>query len=390
MSILHGPVVFIDDEIRDSEKPAYSMKVALEANGRPVAAYEALPDEDALDHWRSLAFLVLDWDLSPGSLGGLGAATLGDYQREALFVFLEKFMAQVFCPIFVVSAEDVADIERQITTDGRFGSPNLDTRIKVFGKRAVAADLVAHLEQWVESNLTLSVLKVWESQYEIARNRMFIDFNQLDSSWPTYVWRAALLDKVEPSYELATTVTANLLHRIDLMTFDGDKIAGDLDKPLNSTSMRRVLNGRTVIPGHRLHDNVVMPGDMFLSDDDETIWLNLTPACHTVPGRLGEGEDVKLYVVPGVAQEFPPSKRQFENLTKESPNSFLVHALNEERPYLFDLKKALFVNWGGVSAQRIGRLLAPYITRAQQANAMFMQIEGVPRVTYALYEEATA
>ncbi|MBD8467821.1 hypothetical protein IFU30_16265 [Plantibacter sp. CFBP 8798] len=390
MSILNGPVAFIDDEVNLPDKAAYRMKVALAAHGRPVAAFDSIPDVSYIEHWRSLSFLVLDWDLSPGSFGGLGGSTLGAYARTSLFDFLAEFMSEVFCPVFIVSAEDTDDIERQLRENLRFGpSGGLDTRIRVFGKSAVVDDLLNHLESWVDSNLALSVLKVWEQQYEIAINRLFTDFNELDSNWPTYVWRNALQDHVEPSFELAATLTANLLHRIDVMKFDAESIGGDLETGLSTSSMRRVFNGRTVIPQSRLHADVIMPGDLFSDADNvDVVWLNLTPACQTVVGRSGEDVITRLYAVPGTRLEPPQSKNKFSDMTRESPNSIVFHALHEDSAYRFDLKSAAFLTWSEVSDRRVGRLLAPYITRAQQLNSLFMQIEGVPRATFELlYKE---
>ncbi|WP_148061102.1 hypothetical protein [Frondihabitans sp. PhB188] len=381
-------MAFIDDEIDDREKPAYIMRKAMEADGRPVAAYSTLPDVAAIRHWQSLSFLVLDWDLSPGSYGGSGASTLSGYARDELFRFLQELLATVFCPIFIISAEDVADIQRQLEEDHRFGGKELDTRIKVFGKSAVVDDLINDLSTWVENNLALSVLRVWEQEYEKAKNRLFIDLNKLDSNWPIYVWQNAIDDKVEPSFELATTLTANLLHRIDLVKFDTETmLAASENAQLASSAMRKVLNGRTVIPANRLHLNVVMPGDMFFdSENPDQIWLNLTPACHTVPGRLKDGEDMRLFVVPGTKQPHPPSKTKFTDLNRDNPNSFVVHVLHDDSPYIFNLKASEYVLWSEAGPRRVGRLLAPYITRAQQANAMFMQIEGVPRTSYELYK----
>jgi len=392
MSILQGPVAFIDDEIADSSKAAFAMKNALEANGRPVIAFDALPDTAAMEHWRSLSFLVLDWDLSHGSLGGLGATELSEFDREALLDFLADFMGKVFCPVFIISAERTEGIERSIKEDDRFATASvLDTRIRILSKSVVADDLLAHLEDWVEGNLALSVFKVWEQEYDLAKNRMFIDFNRLESSWPSYVWRNALEDKVEPAFELAATLTANLLHRIDLVKFDTETMLSGEHPPLSTVSMRKVTNGRTVIPRERLHDNVVMPGDMFLDPGDtNVIWLNLSPACHTVPGRLEDGEDMRLFSVPGRKQVPPPSSKKFRDVFRESPNTFAIHALHDDSAYVFELKQARFLVWADVSSRRVGRLLAPYITRAQQANAMFMLMEGVPRASFdMLYKESS-
>jgi hypothetical protein len=114
MSLLQGPVVFIDDEVKDLSKPAFDLAKQIRESGRPIAEYVELPPVEHEEHWRSIAFLVLDWDLVPGSPGMFGGSTLSDFERERLFEWLERFVGRVFCPVFVVSAEDVSDIARQI------------------------------------------------------------------------------------------------------------------------------------------------------------------------------------------------------------------------------------------------------------------------------------
>ena len=75
MPLLQGPVVFIDDQIADATTQAYELARQIRESGRPLAGYEELPPAEHAEHWRSIAFLVLDWDLVPGSPGQAGGST---------------------------------------------------------------------------------------------------------------------------------------------------------------------------------------------------------------------------------------------------------------------------------------------------------------------------
>ena len=188
MSLLNGPVVFIDDELADEGSQAHDLVEAIRQTGRPVAAQRDLPEppDDWVDHWRSLAFIVLDWDLTPGSHGHEGSATLQDFKREELFDFLAKVMDSIFCPIFIISAQDMGHIQSQIEADSRLTreSGQVDGRIKVFSKSELVSDVVAHLEAWVATSPPLSAVQAWEREYEAAKQSFFLNSTNSSRTGP--------------------------------------------------------------------------------------------------------------------------------------------------------------------------------------------------------------
>jgi hypothetical protein len=390
MSLLQGPVVFIDDQLNEPTQTAAELMEVVRATGRPVAGYLEIPPLEHVAHWRSLAFLVLDWDLSHGSFGAQGSSTLSAYARSSLFDFLGEFLKLVFCPVFIVSAEDVVDIERQLEESGRFSSPAIRSRIKVFPKKTVASSFMTHLEEWVAESPSLSALSIWENEYDAAKNRLFVDLQELEPNWPVYVWQAATADKVDPSYELASVISANLLHRIDPVSFDIEVISHH-PGPITGSAMRSVSFGRTTVPGARLHSTMLMPGDLFADESGEdTLWVNVSPACQTVLGRSAEPGETAVQVIRGVRQNLPTSKAAFEKWTKESntSNQMLIHTVLREAAYVFDFRQARITTWSAISERRVGRLLPPYVSRLQQAHAAFLLTEGVPRVMWELYKPA--
>jgi hypothetical protein len=394
VGVLHGPVVFIDDQLNDELTDASKLAAQIRDSGRPLATYTALPPIDHQTHWRSLGFVVLDWDLVPGSPGMIGSSTLSDFQRQELFAWLTLFMSQIFCPVFIVSAEDTADISRQVSENQALERAASTGRIAVFSKSSLLDDFVGYLENWVASRPALTALNIWANELESASNRLFLDMDDLAPDWPAYVWSNAKADGVDPSFELASVLSANLLHRIDPLSFEVPAIAeytGELTRP----AMRRVLQGRTALPGNRLYPTMVQPGDLFSDEDGNVLWLNVTPACHTVlnrpasPGEEPEPAAVILHLVKGTRLERPGSKSAFGKLKeKDGPNGAVVHAVLDDAPVHFDFKDPQISTWGELEARRIGRLLPPYITLIQQRHAAFLMNEGLPRVDWSLYDDA--
>ena len=397
MALLQGPVVFIDDEVYDPSKPAFELARQIRAAGRPIAEYTTLPTLDNTPHWRSIAFLILDWDLVPGSPGGLGGSTLSGFERENLFEWLDAFMAEIFCPVFIVSAEDVADIERQVSENAGLARATETGRLKVFPKVTLMTGFLDYLEQWVSSSPALTALNIWANEHEAATNRLFQDMDAVAPDWPAYVWRTATLDNIDPSYELASVLSANLLHRIDTLQFDVPAIR-DFQGTVKGSSMRRVSQGRTAVPGERLYPTMVLPGDVFRdASEADIVWINLTPACHTVlnrppsPGVPADPLGTRLHLVRGTKLQRPVSKSALSKQKNDhdGPNGMLIHTLLGDEPYAFEFKERAIAKWGDVADRRIARLLPPFVTLMQQKHSAFLMNEGVPRVDWDLYNPFT-
>jgi hypothetical protein len=399
MSLLSGPVVFIDDQLDDTTSSAYALLQEIRATGRPVAAGTVLPDDrDAwFEHWHSLAFVVVDWDLTPGSMGSTGGATLSSFGRKKLYDFLIDLMSKIYCPVFIVSGEDTEDIKRQLleNSDLTLADGELDARIAVFPKETVMTRLVEHLTEWVSGSPALSALRAWEGEHDAAKSRLFIDLNATEPDWPLYVWGAADEDEVDPAYELASVISTNLLNRFNPVVFDAQGLVG-ASGANSGVARRRVSEGRTSLSADRLSDRMVLPGDIFVFPDDPKgeVWINVSPACHTVGrlrGHLKDGaedrEPVRLHLLRGLVQKWPKSAGDLKNMdSKDRSNSIIIHTVLNGNPYKFLFNEARIEEWSEIRELRVVRLLPPFITRVQQMHAAYIQSEGLPKVTLALYE----
>jgi hypothetical protein len=400
MTILTGPVAFIDDEIDETSSVAYQLLEEIRATGRPVAAAADLPDDPEIwfDHWQGLAYIVIDWDLSPGSVGMTGGATLSAFRRKKLYDFIAALMARIYCPIFIVSAENTDSIEQQIAQnpDLHRSDGTLDERIKVFPKDVVLNHLDTHVSQWVGKSPALAALTAWAGEQNRAKNQLFIDLNEGAADWPVYIWQAAEVDQVDPAYELTTAISTNLINRLRPIEFDAELMSTD-PQDGSSAARRRVSQGRTTIGAERLSDRMVLPGDIFKFNDALAgeVWINVSPACHTV-GRLikmeADGTEVRepvhLHLLRGMKQTWPKSDGELRNMdSKDRSNSLVLHTVLEGEPYKFVFAEARIESWSDMKPRRVARLLPPFITRLQQLHAAYIQSEGLPRVTLKLYAD---
>jgi hypothetical protein len=397
MTLLAGPVVFIDDEIRNDTSNAYALLQEIVKTGRPVATETEIPDgyEGRFEHWQSLAFVIVDWDLTPNSVGLLGGATISAFHRRKLLDFLKDVLDNIYCPVFIVSNEDTDEIRTTLFGDERFqrhdGQP--DDRIAVFPKDVVMDNLIQHLSDWVDESPALSVLKAWEKEHDKAKNRLFADLTAREPDWPIYIWQAAQIDEVDPGFELASVITTNLFNRLDPVTFDVASITSAETKA-DGESLRRVSQGRTTVPGDRLSPKMAQPGDLFKipDDEDDVVWINVSPACHTV-GRVRENPDgtkvvepTNLHLLRGqIIRKWPVNEKELKNSFGANFNSIVVHTAYGDDPVKFKFGEARIADWNQLSGHRIARLLPPFVTRVQQLHSAYLQSEGLPRVTMAMY-----
>jgi hypothetical protein len=396
MSLLSGPVVFIDDEINQDESDAGRLLEAIKASGRPVLASTELPPAELrvqwFEHWQTLSFVVVDWDLSPGSLGAVGGSTLSNYKRRELFNFLEHLMQEIYCPVFIISREDANDIRHQVRENERLRNQagEIDARIVVLPKQILMDNIVDHLTKQVRDSPALSVLRTWEQEFDAARNRLFIDFNDMEPDWPVYVWRMALDDGVDPAFELSSVISSNLLTRVNPVAFDHGTI-NNPDATVSGQAARKVLQGRTFVENSRLSERMVFPGDIFRLEDTEPdeVWMNISPVCQTVARPSAQGEEaegIRLHLIRGKRADVSSSSK-FKDLERrqKGPTGEVVHTLLDQAPYYFEFRHAVFRDWEDIKQCRVGRLLAPYATRFQQKHSAYLQAEGLPKVDYNLY-----
>lgn len=395
MSILEGSIVFVDDDYRKKGTNAKAFYDELQTNGRPVAAYNDVPNITHLDHWDGLALAVLDWDLSRSEGESLGATVPQaaiDAKRDELIAFLVTLLDRYFCPVFIVSQHNKDKIEAALRSDANFPDTALTRRVHVLEKDA--NDLLPRLEKIVMDDPVLSTFRIWEQQYQRGKNRMFIELDALDTGWLVYISQIAADGGTEYGYELVETLYGNLRHRVDPGAFNEDGIK-DIPLPDDSDARRKVIHGRTVLPKDALHASTIMPGDFFgqwkTDGAKDVIWLNITPACDTVLGRK-KAKDIRMYLLRGTpadvsADGTPQSLREARLLDS---NSVIIDVMHDGNPYRFPFRSLEIVTYDKLESHRLGRVLPPYITDAQERHAMYLLREGLPAVLPTLYARSTA
>ena len=386
--LFNGIAVVIDDEVYEPKANINKIIRQLESKNIPHLKYDSIPEESCLRHLHSLSFVLLDWRLIKGDIGDVlieeGVSIPAALQEEDVnenIVFLRQLREICFCPVFIFTNEDENTILEALSDNGLFDSdkPNY---IFIKSKSDLSNDvLLNEINEWLERNPSIYLLKEWEKEYHLSKNRLFLDFQNLTPHWPKIIWDNYLDDGVSPSKELGDVITRNLCNRMTPFEFDG-KVISTSDAHVSKDEIRKVLEGARYL--RKLNDKDIGTGDIFKERDSDTnedvYYINIRANCDLVRNR-----NPKLYCLKG--------KQVNENDISSTGeirfhNGHFLEKVNHTYIPFIDNGKIIEIKfrdihvkkWNSLKANRIGRVLPPYINRIQQLYSLYMQRQGLPRI----------
>jgi hypothetical protein len=396
-SLFHGIVVVIDDEIEVAGSGIVELKSQIEAAGCHVVPMSKLPETASIANLREVAFFILDWNLYGQSLK-VGAedapvaapAGLKRQNAQKAIEFLKKLTEVCVAPVFVFTNEDVAEIEEQLTKHAELRNQRDPSHILVKSKGEVKeAGIFEVLSKWMKDAPSVYVLKKWERAYASAKNELFRDFYAKSVHWPLVLWNTYKEDNVPPSAELGTLIGRNLLSRMvpfdfDLGPFEGAFKALAAAESKSRDAVIKVLEGERFLPKNRLHGDTLAPGDVFKKGGD--FYVNIRPDCDCIARDGMMQADVKAYLLKGSkitnAKVIERLSSKYGTISESDAES-VVFGLTGGATVSFQFGTLLVEDSGGWMANRIGRLLPPYLTRLQQRYSAYLQRPGLSRIPKA-------
>jgi len=392
-SLFHGIAVLIDDEIGDQNSAIRAIQAQIEDGGCSVIGLADIPNAAKLANFRSASFFVVDWYLYAAPLGdALGVGTtaipagLKKENARRVIEFLKSLKQVRFAPVFIFTAGPVAEVADLLKTHPDLYDPSYifiksKDEVRQTGVFTVLADSLRQAP-------SAYVLKMWERQYEQAKNQLFLDFYGKSVLWPLILWKTFKEDGVPPSAELGNLIGRNLLSRMtpyqfDLDSFeDGPLKALEGDKENYKNILMKVLEGERFLPGDQLHPDSIAPGDIF--KEGKHYFVNIRPDCDCIDRSKADQDSVQLYLLEG--SKLSSGQIHFDSEygeIRERDTETIIFPIDNGANISFKFKNLRIRNWGEIKGKRIGRLLAPFLTRLQQRYSGYLQRPGLTRVPEA-------
>ncbi len=392
-NLVVGPAVVVDDKVDEAEGALLAILEQLDAAGLPVVTLAELPSVESLRHWRQLALIVLDWELSYAAAdtevppGVTVPSTLEEETRSTVHDFIRACLRETSAPIFILSNASVDDIEADLSRNLTDIQDALGRRVQVYSKSAVQVDLMEKVYGWLESKPALLALKAWNRAYSLAEMATFHDFDDASGDWVGAILAAAEADGAPPVDELREILGRNVINRVGPLDLE---FSSDQELPApDGPGLRRVLSMGAVIPARGLDPTTIGTGDLFVLLDAgepfDEIKVIVSPDCELV-----RGESLRLVFLTAVRQtEGLPnlSKKRVEKVKKGAEgqvwsclltpegNEYAIRLSGWQMEWITPTDQDL---WTG--HRRIGRLMEPFLSHLQQNFALNISRKGLPRI----------
>ncbi|MDX9714198.1 MAG: hypothetical protein RBT37_02090 [Dissulfurispiraceae bacterium] len=396
--LFNGVAVIIDDEIDDLNANICNIIKQIESKKLPVLKYTSLPEDDVVSHFQNLSFLLLDWKLIKNDVisDEIEKAvripdTHQEYETTENIEFIKKLNEKCFCPIFIFTNEDTASIQDLLIEHGLIVKDN-PSNLFVQSKSNLQDNLFNKVFEWLHANPSVYVLKKWEREYQNCKTKLFSEFHTINPAWPTIIWKNFETDGANKSMEMGELISRNLQSRMIPFEFDNEILNKDSQVPKDE--LRKVLEGKMFLKSESLHDGDIGTGDLFkkkYEDGDQTkyrYYLNIRAQCDLV-----RNNDPELFVISGYVLE-QNEKGKIKDISfnngqyLEKPSHAIVAFVDDGKIIEFKFNEFSIEKWGSLNANRVGRLLPPYINRVQQRHALYIQRQGLPRIPYAAIFES--
>jgi len=386
----------IDDKIGEQGDLINNLIDQIEAMNIPCVKYRQLPELSAIEHFRNISFLLLDWrllqseELSDTVLEGVMLPpTISSNIINANINFIKEIVRNCFIPIFIFSNEEKSAIINVLTENELYDEtrPNI---ILIHNKNELKRKnkLVSAITNWIKNNPPIYVLTEWENENNRAKHQLFTDFYKMSPSWPKVFWDNFEKDGSDPSIEFGNLISRNIHTRMSPILFDRKTIRRN-SKSVKNKEIRNIMKGEMFIKKDNLSDNFISTGDIFEEEYVESgqtrkkYYLNIRPQCDLMRGS--SSDNIELYCLRGrYLDENTLNKKNgiriIEGQFVEKINHAIVPYITDEKIIEFLFKDLKIYKWSELKKKRIGRLLPPYITRIQQRYSLYLQREGLSRI----------
>ena len=400
MSMPIGVGIVIDDELNSEKDGIPGIVRQLEKKHFPLVKYSQIPPDETIAQFGSVAFLLLDWDLIGPAISDreegvqVGASLLNSDVEENLS-FIEKFHRFCFAPVFIFTNEPIGPIRdalvgRKLLNNDKTDYILLRSKIDLKSEdldstEAPQLPVVDAVSSWFEMTPVIKMIAEWNRGLFSAQAKMFNDFYSGSHSWPEVMAASFKSDDTNPTEEMRQVLLRNLAGRLNGLDFAFLATEHSTEQSFPHDAIISVLEKMTVIPDDCLPSNQYGCGDIFVSNDGETLYkINIRCDCDYIHSK-----DPELFVLNGrevsgndLAKIFNPE----QGFAREINTAYLF-PINGGKCIRIQFKDFKRMKLDSVkTATRIGRLQPPYITDIRQRHAQWIQREGFATIPHEVID----
>lgn len=405
-----GVGLVIDDQVPLGEEavsdPIGTIVSQLSSDGVPLLRYRELPSTGLFENFHGLAFALIDWSLLPTDAGDAAKEAM----KTAICRFVESFHAECFAPVFVFSNQDEGEIKKSLK-DAKIEVDSPNAYVLVRSKSEMkeldnqqTPKLFGEINNWIRATPTIGLLTTWGRELSCARDKMFADFYSKSHNWPMLLWNAYKDDGDDPAHGLSDLMFDNLRARVHC-DFEIEGAAAPLENS-DVESAVDVLNLSVMLPNVTLPKSQIGCGDIFrISQDGEPEVYELVVSCDC--DCIVRDVDPAEVLIQTVRVDSPVSASDKEinnrvQCVKDKEHGLCSYQLkqNPSSQFLFPMNgRCLCVRFRTleakplsdfVMADRVGRILPPYITNVRQRLALWIQRVGIPKLPDEIFKTSVA
>ncbi|MBO6261369.1 MAG: hypothetical protein J6N95_02020 [Bacilli bacterium] len=379
IKLFSGIGVIIDDAIfEDGSSLNGIQKIAksLKKNHIPLLEYNELPDDEFINQFHGISFVILDWNLSGEQ--PIPGATINDN-----IAFINKLKTVCFVPLFIFSDENSHDIQVNLEAHNL-----LLERCPIFIKKKneldTAEKLFSEIEHWLKQTPSIYVMKEWEKATREAKTKMLWSLSSIHPAWPSVLSKSIKTDGGDGASELMRLLHNNLSYRLEFPEFDEQIIEAQKDG-VGKNELRKLLECERFVPKESLPPHP-FAGDIYLIDDK--YYLNIRPDCDIIR------RPKDMYLIEGKVVDETKINTEDQHAIRFKNGEFIEKKTECYVGFVkgnilrFCLRDMDVMVWKKIKEYRIGRLLPPYITLIQQKYAFYIQRQGLPAIPEEAVKES--
>lgn len=407
-----GSVLIIDDEIDVDATEIFEINKYLETNKFNTIKFNHIPTIREIEVLPQLAFVICDWAFS-----GMPEES----NAENNISFIRNLFSKFFVPIFLCTTLSKDTIESFLLNEekgSKFYKSNNASCVFIVPKDEIKNERIfSFINEWLNNNCAITVLKKWEKTITAAKNKMFTELYTANEYWPKVIYKTFKEDNNNDCFfanqEMGEFITKNLLSRIDEFKFDLE----DLEE---CTDLEKVLEGERIMkyPTENVtNESIFHTGDIF--EKEGKIYINIKRQCDLLRGNdtlyflectliniidcpiYFENNTIKIFdetleingrnlakINKSIEKAFTKTSVLHQGKILEKANEIVIPCMLYGNTYTIKFKSLCIEQISNMpSYLRKGKLLVPYINILLSKFSYYFTTQGTMRNPKSLFKK---